>query len=91
MDGLDEPSNLSSKSSSLHLQLDTNSGDNLTTAAFTAVKNRSEPSSEEMMDLEELEQFAKMFKQRRIKLGKLRALTSDGACAMAICLTSSFQ
>ena len=34
------------------------------------IKNRSEPSPEEMTDLEELEQFAKMFKQRRIKLGK---------------------
>ncbi|KAI1303031.1 POU domain, class 2, transcription factor 1 [Halotydeus destructor] len=31
--------------------------------------SRSEPSLEEMTDLEELEQFAKMFKQRRIKLG----------------------
>lgn len=34
------------------------------------VRSRSEPSPEEMTDLEELEQFAKMFKQRRIKLGK---------------------
>ncbi|XP_023234572.1 POU domain protein 2-like isoform X2 [Centruroides sculpturatus] len=34
------------------------------------VKSRScEPSPEEMTDLEELEQFAKTFKQRRIKLG----------------------
>ncbi|KAI1303030.1 POU domain, class 2, transcription factor 1 [Halotydeus destructor] len=32
-------------------------------------RGRSEPSPEEMTDLEELEQFAKMFKQRRIKLG----------------------
>jgi hypothetical protein len=30
-----------------------------------------EPSPEETTDLEELEQFAKTFKQRRIKLGKL--------------------
>lgn len=30
----------------------------------------NEPSPEEMTDLEELEQFAKTFKQRRIKLGK---------------------
>jgi POU domain protein 2 (fragment) len=36
-----------------------------------SIKNRPDPSSEEMTDLEELEQFAKMFKQRRIKLGKL--------------------
>ncbi|XP_022254151.1 POU domain, class 2, transcription factor 3-like [Limulus polyphemus] len=34
------------------------------------VKSRvNEPSSEENMDLEELEQFAKSFKQRRIKMG----------------------
>lgn len=33
------------------------------------VRSRTEPSPEEMTDLEELEQFAKMFKQRRIKLG----------------------
>jgi len=38
--------------------------------SFT-IRNRQEPSPEEMTDLEELEQFAKMFKQRRIKLGKL--------------------
>lgn len=31
-----------------------------------------EPSPEETTDLEELEQFAKTFKQRRIKLGKSR-------------------
>ena len=31
--------------------------------------NRLEPSPEETTDLEELEQFAKTFKQRRIKLG----------------------
>ena len=36
------------------------------------MRNRSEPNPEEMTDLEELEQFAKMFKQRRIKLGKSR-------------------
>jgi class 2 POU domain transcription factor len=35
------------------------------------VRSRTEPSPEEMTDLEELEQFAKMFKQRRIKLGEL--------------------
>jgi class 2 POU domain transcription factor len=36
------------------------------------LRNRtSEPNPEEMTDLEELEQFAKMFKQRRIKLGKI--------------------
>ena len=34
------------------------------------LRSRAEPSPEEMTDLEELEQFAKMFKQRRIKLGK---------------------
>lgn len=34
------------------------------------VRSRTEPSPEEMTDLEELEQFAKMFKQRRIKLGE---------------------
>jgi hypothetical protein len=34
------------------------------------MRNRSDPNPEEMTDLEELEQFAKMFKQRRIKLGK---------------------
>jgi len=34
-----------------------------------AMRGRNEPSPEEMTDLEELEQFAKMFKQRRIKLG----------------------
>ena len=33
------------------------------------MRNRSDPNPEEMTDLEELEQFAKMFKQRRIKLG----------------------
>ncbi|XP_074598270.1 uncharacterized protein LOC141852992 isoform X2 [Brevipalpus obovatus] len=38
-------------------------------SSFTVSRNRSEPSPEEMTDLEELEQFAKMFKQRRIKLG----------------------
>lgn len=39
-------------------------------AVVTHVKSRScEPSPEEMTDLEELEQFAKTFKQRRIKLG----------------------
>ena len=31
---------------------------------------------EESTDLEELEQFAKMFKQKRIKLGKLIAIMS---------------
>ena len=46
-----------------------------TKAAATLIPNfplrsRSEPSPEEMTDLEELEQFAKMFKQRRIKLGE---------------------
>ena len=30
---------------------------------------------EESTDLEELEQFAKMFKQKRIKLGKLKTIT----------------
>ena len=39
-------------------------------SSFTVSRNRNEPSPEEMTDLEELEQFAKMFKQRRIKLGK---------------------
>ena len=29
---------------------------------------------EESTDLEELEQFAKMFKQKRIKLGKLKTI-----------------
>lgn len=48
---------------------------NETKAATTLIssfplRSRSEPSPEEMTDLEELEQFAKMFKQRRIKLGK---------------------
>ncbi|XP_074598280.1 uncharacterized protein LOC141852994 isoform X2 [Brevipalpus obovatus] len=38
-------------------------------SSFTVSRNRSEPSPEEMPELEELEQFAKMFKQRRIKLG----------------------
>lgn len=33
--------------------------------------SRLETSPDEMTDLEELEQFAKMFKQRRIKLGRL--------------------
>ena len=33
--------------------------------------NNSELNPDEMTDLEELEQFAKTFKQRRIKLGKL--------------------
>jgi hypothetical protein len=34
-----------------------------------AVTRPTEPNPEEMTDLEELEQFAKTFKQRRIKLG----------------------
>lgn len=33
-----------------------------------------EPSPEETTDLEELEQFAKTFKQRRIKLGKYKTI-----------------
>ncbi|XP_025016747.1 protein nubbin isoform X2 [Tetranychus urticae] len=36
---------------------------------LSSVRSRTETSPEEMTDLEELEQFAKMFKQRRIKLG----------------------
>ena len=36
-----------------------------------AMRGHNDPSPEEMTDLEELEQFAKTFKQRRIKLGKL--------------------
>ncbi|XP_053202009.1 protein nubbin-like [Panonychus citri] len=36
---------------------------------LSTVRSRAETSPEEMNDLEELEQFAKMFKQRRIKLG----------------------
>lgn len=48
----------------------------VTKASFTsnggnsfAMRSRNDPSPEEMTDLEELEQFAKTFKQRRIKLG----------------------
>ena len=40
-----------------------------TPPAIKATANRLEPSPEETTDLEELEQFAKNFKQRRIKLG----------------------
>lgn len=40
-----------------------------TPPAIKAPPTRLEPSPEETTDLEELEQFAKTFKQRRIKLG----------------------
>lgn len=39
----------------------------------------NEPSPEEMTDLEELEQFAKTFKQRRIKLGKFSGIFNTTA------------
>ena len=42
----------------------------ITTPSHQLGKSRTEPSPEEMTDLEELEQFAKTFKQRRIKLGQ---------------------
>ena len=42
----------------------------ITTPSHQLGKPRTEPSPEEMTDLEELEQFAKTFKQRRIKLGQ---------------------
>jgi class 2 POU domain transcription factor len=39
------------------------------TSAMSVANRVSEPSPEDTTDLEELEQFAKTFKQRRIKLG----------------------
>lgn len=47
----------------------------LSPPTFTVSRTRSDPSPEEMTDLEELEQFAKMFKQRRIKLGNYYTLS----------------
>merc|ERR1712001_804960 len=44
-------------------------GAGLSRAAATAMPKRLDLPPEENMDLEELEQFAKMFKQKRIKLG----------------------
>lgn len=39
------------------------------TSGMSVANRVSEPSPEDTTDLEELEQFAKTFKQRRIKLG----------------------
>lgn len=72
------PSNMNTNVDGVKVKMP-NIGSTLTTnetkAATTLIssfplRSRSEPSPEEMTDLEELEQFAKMFKQRRIKLGK---------------------
>lgn len=41
-------------------------------------KHMSVPPQEEPSDLEELEQFAKAFKQRRIKLGFTQVIKADG-------------
>ncbi len=52
---------------------------------------RLELPADENLDLEELERFAKEFKQRRIKLGKDRGISVDGATTfslMALCITA---
>lgn len=59
--------------SNLTLCISNGSGNSSTTSPPVVqmpLRSRTEPSPEEMTDLEELEQFAKMFKQRRIKLGE---------------------
>ncbi|OTF69855.1 hypothetical protein BLA29_013724 [Euroglyphus maynei] len=47
-----------------------NTNNNTGTSSNNNASGNSELNPDEMTDLEELEQFAKTFKQRRIKLGK---------------------
>uniref|UniRef100_T1KD64 POU domain protein n=1 Tax=Tetranychus urticae TaxID=32264 RepID=T1KD64_TETUR len=62
INGLNDPLSSASSASS-------SSSSNSHHHQLSSVRSRTETSPEEMTDLEELEQFAKMFKQRRIKLG----------------------